>query len=143
MGFLALVLIGLAVWLMVTGRLSRMTGKDGIMLGLAIVGAVMAARGARIIGLVPLAIAAIYGWKRWSATKPRSVPVMPDNDPPEVREARALLGVSTSATADEIRAAHRRLIAKTHPDAGGTQALAEKINEARSILLQHITGKDV
>lgn len=143
MNFLALVLIGVAVWLMLSGRLSRLTGKDGMMLGLAIVGAVMAARGARIVGLVPLAIAAIYGWRRWSSSKAQRRPPLPDNDPQEVREARALLGVSATATADEIRAAHRRLIAKIHPDAGGTQALAEKINEARSILLQHMSAKDV
>lgn len=142
MALLALILIGVAVWLMASGRLSRMTGKDGIMLGLAIVGAVMAARGARIVGIIPLAIAAIYGWRRWSVAKRHPFKV-PDNDPSAVREARALLGVSTSANAEEIRAAHRRLIAKIHPDAGGTQALAEKINEARSILLQHNTGKDV
>ena len=141
MGFLALVLIGVAVWLMGSGKLSRMTGKDGMMLGLAIVGAVMAARGARIIGLVPLAIAAIYGWRRWSTGKPRVKAGPPDTE--AVREARALLGLSATATPDEIRAAHRRLIARIHPDAGGTQGLAEKINEARSILLQHSTGKDV
>lgn len=142
MGFLALVLIGLAVWLMWSGRLARLTGKDGMMLGLAIVGAVMAARGARIVGLIPLAIAAVYGWRRWSAKSNRT-PAIPAIEPEAVREARALLGVSVTASADDIRTAHRRLIAKIHPDAGGTQALAEKINEARSILLQHIARNDV
>mgnify|MGYP001182296002 CR=1 FL=1 len=142
MALLALILIGVAVWLMASGKLARMTGKDGMMLGLAIVGAVMAARGAKIIGLVPLAIAAIYGWRRWYA-KPKHPFSATNSEPPAGREARALLGVPTAATADDIRAAHRRLIAKIHPDAGGTQALAEKINEARSILLQHITGKGV
>ncbi len=142
MALLALILIGVAVWLMASGRLSRMTGKDGIMLGLAIVGAVMAARGARIVGIIPLAIAAIYGWRRWTA-KPKSPSVASKAEPEAVRDARALLGVPATASAEDIRAAHRRLIAKIHPDAGGTQALAEKINEARSILLQHISSRDV
>lgn len=141
MGFLALVLIAVAVWLIVTGRLQRMTGRDGMMLGLAIVGAIMAARGRMWLGGIPLGVAALYGLRRWSKAPRRTAAAMPETD--AVREARALLGVSASASADDIRAAHRRLIAKIHPDAGGTQALAEKINEARSILLQHLSARDV
>ena len=143
MGFLALVLIGGALWLLLSGKLARLTGKDGMMLGLAIVGAVMAARGKPLLGGVPLGIAALYALRRWPVLmQPRRAHAAID-EPEAVREARALLGVSMTATADDIRAAHRRLIAKIHPDAGGTQALAEKINEARSILLQHISSRDV
>jgi preprotein translocase subunit Sec63 len=50
-------------------------------------------------------------------------------------EARALLGVDSSASAEDIRQAHRRLIAKVHPDAGGSDALANRVNEARDVLL--------
>lgn len=145
MGFLALVLIGVAGWLIFSGKLSRMTGKDGAMLGLAIVGAVMTARGSTIWGAIPLGVAAFYALRRWSAANPRKAFAPPPSvpEPEAVREARALLGVEANATAEDIRAAHRRLIAKIHPDAGGTEALAEKINEARSILLQHLSAKDV
>jgi hypothetical protein len=139
MGFLALVLIGFAGWLIFTGRLARLTGKDGMMLGLAIVGAVMIARGGKFWGAIPLGIAALYAMRRWSAVRPRPMIA----EPQAVSEARALLGVGVGATAEDIRAAHRRLIAKIHPDAGGTEALAEKINEARSILLQHLSARDV
>ena len=145
MGLLALVLIGVAGWLIFTGKLSRMTGKDGMMLGLAIVGAVMAARGSKIWGAIPLGVAALYALRRWSAATPRKAFTPPPSapEPETVREARALLGVEATASEEEIRAAHRRLIAKIHPDAGGTEALAEKINEARSILLQHLSARDV
>ncbi|RJF94214.1 J domain-containing protein [Sphingomonas cavernae] len=51
-------------------------------------------------------------------------------------EARLLLGVQPGATADEIRAAHRRIIARVHPDAGGSEELARKINAARDLLLK-------
>ena len=140
MGFLALLLALFAVWLTVTGRLKRMTMMDGMMLGLAIVGAVMAARGRPIIGGAPLLISALYTLRR--NMKPRAArstgrPSSPFAEDAAIREARALLGVDEHADAAQIKAAHRRLIAKIHPDAGGTEALAEKINQARAILLRH------
>ena len=50
-------------------------------------------------------------------------------------EARALLGVPPGATRDDIAAAHRRLIARVHPDVGGSAALAQRVNAARDLLL--------
>lgn len=49
-------------------------------------------------------------------------------------EAASILGVATVASLDDIRAAHRRLIAQLHPDKGGSDYLASKINQARDIL---------
>ncbi|GEP53773.1 DnaJ domain-containing protein [Reyranella soli] len=50
-------------------------------------------------------------------------------------EALAVLGLAESASEEEIRAAHRRLIRRTHPDAGGTADLAARINRAKDVLL--------
>jgi DnaJ family protein C protein 19 len=53
-------------------------------------------------------------------------------------EARALLGVSKEASAADVREAHRRLIARVHPDAGGSAELATKVNAARDALLAEL-----
>lgn len=56
-------------------------------------------------------------------------------------EARALLGVTPSDDAETIRAAHRRIIARVHPDAGGTPELARRTNIARDVLLADLVRR--
>lgn len=51
-------------------------------------------------------------------------------------EAARLLEVNPEADAETILAAHRRLIAKVHPDAGGSAELAARVNQARDTLLR-------
>ena len=50
-------------------------------------------------------------------------------------EAYDVLGLRPGATEDEIRAAHRRLMRGAHPDSGGSDWLASRINQARDVLL--------
>ncbi len=50
-------------------------------------------------------------------------------------EAAEILGVAIDADAEAIRAAHRALMAKNHPDKGGSPWFARQLNEARDTLL--------
>ena len=58
-----------------------------------------------------------------------------------VAEAARLLEVPPDADPAIIVEAHKRLIAKVHPDAGGTSQLAAQVNRARDTLLRNISGQ--
>jgi hypothetical protein len=63
------------------------------------------------------------------AQAPRSVQSMTRE------EALAVLGLGPAPSREDVKHAHRRLMMKLHPDQGGTDYLAAKINRAKEILL--------
>ena len=113
-----------AAWWMWGRRLST---PQLVAAGSALVGAWLLTRGAWQIAL-PMFMPGIWMMTQL-AQKGAPAPNM------DVEEARRILGVAPQASADEIRAAHRRLVAKVHPDQGGSAELATRVNTARDLLL--------
>lgn len=51
-------------------------------------------------------------------------------------EALQVLGLEETATEEDILAAHKKLMQKLHPDRGGSNYLAARVNEAKDFLLK-------
>ena len=55
-----------------------------------------------------------------------------------VAQALDIPGLNEGATEEEIRAAHKKLMQRVHPDVGGSNFLAKQLNAARDVLLERI-----
>jgi hypothetical protein len=86
----------------------------------------------KLVLLLAVAAAAWIWWRRNFGRRPGAMPAA---------EARALLGVNEGATVEEVRDAHRRLIARVHPDAGGSAELATRVNAARDVLVAELNRR--
>ena len=51
------------------------------------------------------------------------------------RDALEVLGLGDAPSEEEIKDAHRKLMMKHHPDLGGSDYFAAKLNQAKEILL--------
>ena len=150
-----LVLGGLTLLLFLGGlrafeRASVMTVKSlfawigalaGISLALLLV---LSGRGGIALGALTLFGPLI--WQRWRASHPAAAAGSRQRAPPPPRrqggnmtraEAYDVLGLHPGASEAEIRAAHHRLMRAAHPDSGGSDWLATRINQARDVLLGH------
>lgn len=134
------VLAIVALWALV--RLGRQGEKPGrrhwrvaatmfsavLLAGAALVGA----RGSWMVALV------LGGAGLWLALSSR-IPgkrVRSEGDGMSEAEARAILGVPAGASKADIQSAWKRLMARAHPDQGGTDGLASQLNAARDRLMR-------
>jgi hypothetical protein len=132
-----LAVLALAATLILTpgGRrtFARLRGRQLLMpAALALLGALLAVKGELFVGG-----GLVLGALLWSGRTQRSRGTAIEEGAVEGRrrEARALLGVSPYANRETIVAAHRQLIARHHPDAGGATEIAARLNLARDLLL--------
>ena len=85
-------------------------------------------RGSELTGLLALGGAGWWLWFRRGIGQERTTRM-------SAEQARRLLDVPTDASPDDIRTAHRRLVARVHPDVGGSADLTAQVNAARDTLL--------
>jgi hypothetical protein len=132
MGLIVLLAAGAMVWAWWSGRLKGVT-QDDIIAGLIfLLGFVMLTRGKLIPGAALMAAPLLWAAYRRKPRRPKAMPL---------EDARRLLGVGENATLEEIRAAHRRLIARVHPDIGGSEELANRVNLARDTLVAEMNRR--
>ena len=93
--------------------------------------------GAGVAALALTGRAAILSFEAWRRAPPRMRKFYEGGFDPEMtkREAALILGVRESAAKDKVLAAHRKVMIANHPDAGGSDYIATKINEAKAKLL--------
>ena len=128
-----LVLVAAGVgWAWYSGRLKHFTYEDGVAAALFLLGLRLMATGRLLPGSTLMAGSILWAAYRRNGLSRTAMPV---------EDARKLLGVSPEASLTEIRDAHRRLIAKVHPDAGGSAELANRVNVARDILVAEMNRR--
>lgn len=133
MPVLILLAAGGLLYAWATGRLKGFTYDDAIAAAVFLLGLRLLITGRELPGAALMAGAIL--WAAYRRGPRRAVARMP------VDEARALLGVGPEASLADIRAAHRRLIARVHPDAGGSAELAHKVNAARDTLVTELNRR--
>jgi len=76
------------------------------------------------------------GWREHAQADPTAGRGGFSRGPMTHEEAYQILGLEPGAKAEDIVSAHRTLMKKLHPDLGGTNYLAARVNEAKDTLLR-------
>lgn len=116
--------------------------KGSVLAGviLALVGAVYAGR-AFLPGLA-LALLKKYfdgrlaGWREAEQGQGQARRMAGNDGAMTSEEAHQVLGLQPEAFAADILRAHRQLMKKLHPDRGGSNALAARVNQAKDVLMR-------
>ena len=120
------------------GRAPSKQGRLGWIAAVAmLLSVVLAARfGPRFLAVTaPILGGLAWGWLRAkSATAAAPFETLTPRSPMTREEALRVLGLREGATRDAIISAHRALIKKVHPDHGGSDLLAQQVNEAKRVL---------
>ncbi|MEJ6790673.1 molecular chaperone DnaJ [Brevundimonas sp. BR2-1] len=138
MSLIWLALAAIAVWALVRlGRQSESRGRGQWRVAATLFSAVMLAGGVLLASKGAwIPAVGLIGASLWLTVASRQRAVAPRSEAMSDTEARAILGVSADATVQDINAAWKRLMGRAHPDQGGTQGLASRLNAARDHLLR-------
>lgn len=133
-----LVLAAIAVWALIRlGRHSERRGRAQWRVAATLFSAVLIGAGALVAFRGAwLPAAGLIGAGLWLTIASRQRVVSARSEAMSEAEARSLLGVAAAATPQEINAAWKRLMGRAHPDQGGTEGLASRLNAARDRLLK-------
>ena len=138
MGLIWLVLVGIGVWALVRlGRQTEGPRRGQWRVAATLVSAAMLAGGALALSKGAwISGGALVGAALWLTVASRMRQVAAKRETLGDVEARSILGVGADATPEAINAAWRRLMGRAHPDQGGTEGLAARLNAARDRLLR-------
>jgi hypothetical protein len=128
--------LGLALILVLLAVLMALTGRILVSVPL-LMGALAAYQRYRRLKFMADQMSGLFGagWRqRFGASADGGAPRGNTDGAMAHEEALRVLGLEEGANLDQINAAHRSLMQKLHPDHGGTDYLAAKINEAREVL---------
>lgn len=138
MGLIWLVLVGIGVWALVRlGRQTEGPRRGQWRVAATLISAAMLAGGALALSKGAwISGGALAGAALWLTVASRMRQVAAKRETLGDVEARSILGVGADATPEAINAAWRRLMGRAHPDQGGTEGLAARLNAARDRLLR-------
>ena len=138
MGLIWLVLVGIGVWALVRlGRQTEGPRRGQWRVAATLISAAMLAGGALALSKGAwISGGALVGAALWLTVASRMRQVAAKRETLGDVEARSILGVGADATPEAINAAWRRLMGRAHPDQGGTEGLAARLNAARDRLLR-------
>jgi len=121
--------LGVIVFFTATGRLNWLFALTGVFIAFII----------RMLPLLMRYLPQLHGlWRMFNKTNSPSSGSHHANQykgTMSKQEAVEVLGITLSASKTEIIMAHRKLMQKMHPDRGGSDYLAAKINQAKAVLL--------
>jgi DnaJ family protein C protein 19 len=148
------ILIGLAALIVVlaTRIMIKRAPNHGkpLILRLAVILMVLIFAGLILRSLIPLALSILGGyiiyrrpilqafglWKILSQQCNRQANRTTEHPAMSIKQAYDILGIDSNAGRAKIIRAHKQLMARNHPDKGGSDYLAQKINGARDLLLK-------
>ena len=148
---LILWLLGLLIVALTVRQLLRRAPKNGkpfllrvVVVLVLLIAAAMAMRGLWPVAMSLLGGLMVYGrpvlqafglWKMVQSNLRQEQAKQPQTTDMSVELALQILELEANPSKEDVLTAHKRMMAKNHPDKGGSTYLASQINQAKDVLL--------